>query len=196
MKKVLLVVLLFSATLLQQSCTSSSGLGSLEGQGGGLGSIASLVRSATGASNAEQMARMETSTVVNALNQTKQELPFMYSPQQGFVVYQALNNAASQIMGQSALPQFTTQYPSVSVVYELIALLEEFLNARLTYLQSMTPDQLQDYVQKLQTASTTISNAAVFRGGYGGGMGGQGMGTAIGQMAGMAAGGAIARRLL
>ena len=90
MKKVLLVVLLFSATLLQQSCTSSSGLGSLEGQGGGLGSIASLVRSATGASNAEQMARMETSTVVNALNQTKQELPFMYSPQQGFVVYQAL----------------------------------------------------------------------------------------------------------
>lgn len=135
---------------------------------------------------------------------TKQELPFIYSPQQGFVVYQALNNAASQIMGQSSLPQFTTQYPSVNVVYELIALLEEFLNARLTYLQSMTPDQLQDYVQKLQTAATTLSNAAVFRGGYGG-MGGmgmgmpmnaQGMGTAMGEMAGMAAGGAIARRLL
>lgn len=74
MKKVLLFGLLVSATLLQQSCTSSSELGSLEGQGGGLGGIASLVRSATGASNAEQMARMETSTVVNALNKTRTPL--------------------------------------------------------------------------------------------------------------------------
>lgn len=198
-----LVPLLFNG-----GCTTQSGLSSVGQQGGGLAGVSSLVRSITGASNASQMGHMETQTVINSLNQLKQELPFVQSFEQGRHIYQILGNVITQLTGQSAYVELTNQYPSVDIVRQQIADIEDFLNEQTQMFNNMSTQQLQKYVQKLEMVNTTITQASVFRGGsmmpgmgmMGGGMMGagasrQGTEDSLGMMGGMLAGRALARRL-
>lgn len=203
MRNMLAIFSLGFIMLFQQSCTTPSagaaagGLGGLESGGGGLGSVASLVRSVTGQSAAQTGAKTASSSLVNSLNSLESQLRWIANPETGLHIYNALNNVTAQITGQASnLAPLTTRYPSVNVVQELIANLKTLLATKEQFLPQMTPQQVNEYTQKLQAANNSIATATTMAGQGAGpvGMGGGNFSQNMEGMAGMAAGQALANR--
>jgi len=184
----LTTVMLFLVGFLMQGCNTTTGLNALEGAGG-LGGLSTAVRNITGQQNAIQMANMQINTVSSSLDNLQQRLPFIYSPQQGQQVYNTLSSAWTQLSGKPAVVQLIGQFATVDDVKIQIAYIKSYVQSQATYLNNMTTTQIQEFIQKLQTANGTISSAGtiggggfpgdpgappMMGGGYGGGMGGYG----------------------
>ena len=149
------------------NCTkdATSALGDLKGAAGQYGEISALVRNITDSSNNVQMATMNTSNVINALNQLKMSLRYIADWKEGTNLFQQLNTVINTIASPPGgiSIELVGQYPSVDTVRAQIEVMTAFLSGFQKYFSVLPPDQIQEYNTRLTKAAQMLGNVNAFK---------------------------------
>ena len=107
------------------------------------------------------MARTQIQSAISNLQGLMGRLRLVISPQQGDQIYQALNNAMSQLSGGGTTPPIQTSNITVQVVERQIADLINMLQYLSQQTNSMTVKQIDEILPKLNTVQSSIAGIGV-----------------------------------
>ncbi len=150
------------------------GMGSMGGMGGdplssgesGIMDIGAMLQNATGNNQNYMLARLEVQTFTSALRTLQSQLPFISSHQQGQSVHHKLNIITGTLTGQDSNAHINGGSVSVDAVQQQIGTIIAFVNYWVTQMQYMTPDRLNDFVQRLRVVNKQVASITVTPGGF------------------------------